>query len=149
MSHRITTRVEIAAPPEMVWGHLTDLDSFEQWNPFMIDASGRVEEGAKLHIRMQQPGGSAMTFKPTVTRSEGPYRFEWLGSLVVRGLFDGRHQFELEPTDSGTLLRHSEEFTGVLVPVLKKSLDTKTLAGFEAMNRALRSRVEAAVREST
>ena len=61
------------------------------------------------------------------------------------GIFDGRHRFELEPIDENrTLLRHSEHFNGVLVRFMRKSLDTQTLAGFEAMNQALAERVAAA-----
>jgi hypothetical protein len=69
--------------------------------------------------------------------------FEWLGRLVMPLLFDGRHRFELVPNGDGTRLIHTEHFTGLLVPLLKKSLDTKTVAGFEAMNTALKARAEA------
>ncbi|MGD2043700.1 MAG: SRPBCC domain-containing protein [Acidimicrobiia bacterium] len=142
MTYRIVTEIEIDARPEEVWKHLTDLRSFSEWNPFMIEGSGKVEVGARLKVRMQQPGGSAMTFKPTVTEATAPERFEWLGSLVFPGLFDGRHRFELMPTASGTHLIHSEEFNGVLVPLLRRSLDTRSRAGFETMNQALKARVE-------
>jgi hypothetical protein len=37
-----------------------------------------------------------------------------------------------------------ERFSGLLVPLLAKGLDTHTLPGFEAMNRALKARAEAA-----
>jgi len=36
----------------------------------------------------------------------------------------------------------SEEFDGILVRFMRTSLDTKTKAGFEAMNAALKARVE-------
>ena len=68
--------------------------------------------------------------------------FEWWGHLVVRGLFDGRHRFELEPTARGTRVAHTETFTGILVPLLRRSLDTHTAAGFELMNHALKAQVE-------
>lgn len=148
MKHRIVTEIEIDAEPKEVWEQLTDLNSFSEWNPFMIEGSGEVEVGARLKVRMQQPGGSAMTFKPTVTEATAPETFEWLGRLVFPGLFDGRHRFELVPTPSGTRLTHSEDFSGVLVPLLRKSLDTRTRLGFEAMNQALKTRVETAVPHS-
>jgi hypothetical protein len=148
MSYRIVTQVEIAAPSHEVWNHLTDLESFSEWNPFMIEASGDVEPGARLAVRMEPPGGFAMTIKPTVTQAIESETFEWLGSLLFSGLFDGRHRFELEEIPSGSLLTHSEEFTGVLVPLLRRFLDTKTRAGFEMMNEALRARVEAWARDS-
>jgi hypothetical protein len=39
----------------------------------------------------------------------------------------------------------SEQFDGVLVRFMRTSLDTKTVAGFDAMNAALKARVEATV----
>lgn len=144
----LTTEITIASSPGHVWEQLTDFDSYADWNPFMVEASGEAAIGAELSIRMQPPGGTAMTFTPTVTQVTEQERLEWLGSLIVPGLFDGRHRFELEPTDGGTRMTHSEEFTGFLVPLLWRSLDTKTRAGFEAMNQALKSKTERALRNS-
>lgn len=59
----------------------------------------------------------------------------------VAGLFDGRHRFELTGTPQGTHLVQSESFSGLLVRPLRGFLDGGTLAGFEAMNTALRQRV--------
>jgi hypothetical protein len=40
-------------------------------------------------------------------------------------------------------LRHSESFQGYLVPLLWRSVEPASRAGFEAMNRALKARAEA------
>lgn len=145
---RIVTRVEIGVPTEVVWDRLTDLEGFAEWNPFMIEATGVIETGQTLGVRMRQPGGSDMSFRPEVTVVDRGEQFEWLGHLFVPGLFDGRHRFELTSTPAGTHLTHSEEFSGVLVPLLWRSLDTKTRSGFEAMNQALKTSVEDSVRDS-
>ena len=91
---------------------------------------------------MQQPGRKPITFRPTVTEVIPGSVFEWLGHLGVRGTFDGRHRFELEESDGGTRLTHSETFTGIIVPLLFRVLEKGTRAGFEAMNAALKTRVE-------
>jgi hypothetical protein len=39
----------------------------------------------------------------------------------------------------------SEKFGGILVPFLRKMLDTSTRAGFEALNAALKARAEGLV----
>lgn len=148
LPRRLVTEVEIAAAPEAVWAHLTDLASYSAWNPFMIEADGEPATGSTLRVRMQPPGGRAMTFTPTVTRVEVPVRFQWLGHLIVPGVFDGRHDFQLEAHEGRTRLVHSEEFAGLLVPALWKSLNGRTRAGFEAMNRALEAQVEGSVRNS-
>jgi hypothetical protein len=143
MEHDLHTEIDIEAPPEHVWAILTDLDAWPEWNPFITSSEGTVAVGEKLANRMEPPGGKAITFKPTVTVVEPATTFEWLGRLVLPGVFDGRHRFELEATESGgTHLVHSEQLNGVLVRFMRKSLDNQTLAGFEAMNAALKTRAE-------
>lgn len=137
MRHELRTEVEIAAPPEQVWHHLTDLAAYAGWNPFITSAAGSVAVGARLTLRMEPPGGRAMTFRPTVTQVEPGRVLEWLGRLGVPGLFDGRHRFELQPTAAGTRLVHREWFRGLLVRAMRGSLDGPTRQGFEAMNAAL------------
>jgi hypothetical protein len=136
---RITVTTEIAAPVEVVWAQLTDTESFAQWNPFIQSLTGSLTEGERLTVRITPPGGKAMTFRPTVTVVEQGRRLEWLGRLLMPGLFDGRHSFTLEPTENGTRLTQEETFTGALVPVVGLA---KTEAGFRAMNEALRTRAE-------
>jgi len=142
MHHAITTEIEIDAPPTDVWAALTDLDRYAEWNPFITDAAGEVQVGERLTNRLQPPGGRAMTFRPEVTVVEPNETFEWLGHLGVSGVFDGRHRFALtELPDGRTRLVQSEQFSGLLVRLMRKQLDGGTTAGFEAMNEALAAHV--------
>ena len=141
MKHEIRSEIDIEAPPDAVWTHLSDLGHYEEWNPFITRAEGSATPGERLSLRMQPTGGRAMTIRPTVTTATEGSAFEWLGHLGIAGIFDGRHRFELSETPTGTHLVQREEFRGVLVRPLRRSLDTGTLAGFEAMNAALRRRV--------
>ncbi len=69
--------------------------------------------------------------------------FAWKGKLGVSGIFDGQHEFMLEPVDSGkTRFVHCERFTGFLVPVEWPMLEKNTRRGFEDMNLALKTLVE-------
>ena len=142
MHHELHTEIDIDAKPEVVWQVLTDLDRYPEWNPFITSAVGTPEVGDKLLNRMEPPGGKAMTFKPQVTVVEDGKTFEWLGTLGFSGVFDGRHRFDIEASPTGTKLIQSESFDGVLVRFMRKSLDTQTKAGFEAMNVALKARAE-------
>lgn len=147
MRHQLNTEIRIAAPPQQVWQILTDLEGYASWNPFVISSSGRVAVGERLVNRMQAPGRKPQTFKPTVTQVEPARSFEWLGRLGLPGIFDGRHRFDLEPTgDGGTLLMHREFFSGILVRLLRRMVDTETRRGFELMNEALKSRAESNAR---
>jgi len=62
--------------------------------------------------------------------------------LLVPGIFDGEHYFELTETSAGVRLAQGELFTGLLVPLLSSML-AGTAKGFAAMNQALKARAEA------
>jgi hypothetical protein len=133
---------EIAAPVETVWTELSTTAAYPQWNPFLTSFRGDLTTGSRLELRIEPPGGRAMTFRPTLTRVEPERRLEWLGRLLLPGLFDGRHSFDLEALPGGrTRLTQAETFSGVLVPLVGKLIE-QTRAGFEAMNEALRERAE-------
>ena len=84
-----------------------------------------------------------MTFRPTVLRSDKNREFRWLGKLFVKGLFDGEHYFILTPiNEQQTQLEHGEHFRGLLVNLIMKQIEGNTMAGFEAMNQALKERAE-------
>jgi hypothetical protein len=138
---QLHTEISIEATPEEVWAVLVDLERHREWNPFITEAQGEVEVGARLQVRLAPPGGRPVTLKPTVTVVEPARTLEWLGHLGIPHLFDGRHRFELHRDESATRVVQSETFGGILVPLFARMLRTKTLAGFEAMNTALRDRV--------
>lgn len=84
-----------------------------------------------------------MTFKPTVIILESKNEFSWLDSLVIPGIFDGEHIFQLEQINNTKMkFIHRENFSGYLVPLLWKSLNSDTRRGFEEMNKVLKEKVE-------
>jgi hypothetical protein len=137
------SEIEIQASAERVWQSLTDFASFPEWNPFIRQASGKVQAGERLKVNLQPPGGSAMTFQPIVLKADVNRELRWLGHLLIPGLFDGEHIFSIEPLQTNRVrFIQREIFTGLLVPLLARSLDTGTRLGFEAMNQALKIRAE-------
>ncbi|MUL34829.1 SRPBCC domain-containing protein [Gloeocapsopsis dulcis] len=140
---QLTTNIEINASASKVWNILTNFDEYPQWNPFIRAVSGEVKQGARLEVQLQPPGGGMMTFRPTVLVAEPEREFRWLGQLLLPGIFNGEHYFQIEPLGSDCIrFIHSEVFSGLLVPFLAKSLDTNTKSGFEKMNQALKARAE-------
>jgi len=143
----IRTAVDVDVDPATAWAVLTDLDRVGTWNPFLRSIEGEPVIGARLRVRLEPPGRKPMTFRPVVTEAVPGASFEWLGRVGVRGLFDGRHRFELEPLPDGrTRLHHSERFTGVLVPLLWPTMAGPTTDGFEAANAAFAARCREAAR---
>jgi len=136
--------IEIDAPVQAVWAELSAVSTYPEWNPFITAFEGELVVGSRVEVRIAPPGGRPMTFRPTITAVEDERRLEWLGRLLVPGVVDGRHSFQLEDLGQGRArLTQSEAFSGVLVGLTGKTLE-RTRAGFEAMNQALRLRAETA-----
>lgn len=143
MAHSIHTEIIIHSSPERIWSVLTDFSRYEEWNPFITKISGNPAIGDKLSVIMQPPGGSAMKFAPRVLVCEPGKLFRWIGSMGIRGIFDGEHSFEISDHGDGSCtLVQSERFGGILVPLFRRMLDGGTRAGFIEMNEALRMKVE-------
>lgn len=142
-SYQLHTEIEIAATPERVWSVLTDFPGYPEWNPFIVSINGVVKHGAKLQVRIQPSGGRAMTFRPRLVAVEPGKELRWLGHFLFPNLFDGEHRFAIEPiTDGRVRFTQSERFSGLLLPLFKKSLAQNTKSGFEAMNRAIKAHAE-------
>ncbi|ELY91012.1 SRPBCC domain-containing protein [Natrialba taiwanensis] len=140
---------DIDAPPAVVWDVLLEFDSYPEWNPFVRSIEGDPAVEAELEVRIEPPGSRGMTFTPVVVAVEENRRLAWLGRLGVPFIFDGYHEFHLDPIDGGdrTRLLHRETFRGILVPLL---FDEQQLErGFRAMNEALKVRAEERVQSPT
>lgn len=140
----IETEILIHATPETVWKVLMNFDQYPKWNPFIISISGSQEAGRKIKVQIQPPGGSAMTFTPTILVCDRNKELRWLGKLGIKGIFDGEHYFLLEPAgENQTRFIHGERFSGLLIPFMRNVL-AGTQQGFELMNKALKEKAEAA-----
>lgn len=99
--------------------------------------------GEALRVVIQPAGSGGMTFRPRVLAVETQREFRWKGRLLLPGLFDGEHFFVVESqADSRVVFHHGELFSGVLVPLFKRSLDGPTREGFVAMNEAIKREAE-------
>lgn len=143
MAKEINTSIEIDAPTTAVWEVLIDFSRYSQWNPFIRSIIGKANRGEQLEIFIQPPSGSGMTFRPVILNLQPERELRWRGRLLLPGVFDGEHQFRLEPIgENRTRFVHREVFTGLLVPFLWRDLDIKTRQGFQEMNQALKNVVE-------
>jgi hypothetical protein len=143
----ISVQTRIEAPAEAVWAVLTDFASYPQWNPFIRQFNGNLALGAKVEVVLQPDGSRRSTYRPTIVELERGSSFAWLGHTIVRGVFDGRHRFELRSDGKATVLKQSESFEGVLVPLLKGTL-AGAERGFRKMNEVVKRRAEAGARVS-
>ena len=139
----IRTEIEIASEPEPLWAILTDFAAYPQWNPFVRSIQGEAKTGGRLSISVQPEGDKPMTFHPEVLLAVPNQELRWLGHFLLPGVFDGEHYFQIVPIAPGRVqFIHGEKFSGLLVGFFKAKLESGTKAGFEAMNKAIKSRAE-------
>jgi hypothetical protein len=141
--HEIKTEIEINAAPERVWSILMDFPSYPEWNPFIRRIEGIGEVGERLSVLIHPPGGQGMEFRPVVLGVIPNRELRWRGRVLLPGVLDGEHYFQLTQAGANrTRFVQAEFFSGLLAWLLKGKLDVGTKAGFEAMNQALRARAE-------
>jgi len=140
----IDTSIDIAASPSRVWSVLTDFAAYPEWNPFITRIAGVPIVGGRLVVTIQPPGRKAMMFRPVVLAATPDVELRWRGRLLMPGLFDGEHVFQLSPSADGCRLDHTETFTGLLSGLLGGAMPA-TRRGFVAMNEALKARAESPV----
>lgn len=144
LTRRLATRVDIAAPPAVVWEVLTDLAAYREWNPFILAADPH-RDGKRTLLTIHPPGARRQRHPVRITACEAPRRFAWQGDFAgARVLLIGRHSLQLTALrGGGTRLDHVEDFTGLMVPLVWSwVLDTHLRAGFHAMDAACARRAE-------
>jgi len=135
----IRTEIVIKATPAKIWKILTNFEQFSTWNPFIISIQGTLAAGNIIRVELAPPDAKRMKLKPRILRVIPNQEFRWLGRILIPGIFDGEHIFELRDNkNETTTVIQREIFTGILVPFLKKMLDDNTRRGFESMNSELK-----------
>ncbi len=113
----------IAAPPQVVWAVLTDLERWPNWNGDVasIKADGPLAPGTVFRWKS---GG--MPIRSTIQEVEHARRIGWTGTapLGIRAV----HLWSLEPDGDGTRVRTEESFEGVLAHLFSGTM-RKMLAG--------------------
>jgi hypothetical protein len=142
--NEIRSETVIDGTPADVWAVLTDFSRYGGWNPGFDKAEGRAVVGETLHLTFAKEGGRGMRMHPRVLVAEPGRELRWLGHLLMPGIFDGEHRFQIEEMEPGRVrFIQSEVFRGLFVPFLRKMIEVDTLATFHNVNAALAARVGA------
>lgn len=138
----LRTEIEIQAPAERVWQVLTDLDHYADWNPFIQQAVGEAKPGNNVDVTVGV-GARERTLHCQVVKVEPIRELRWRYAVGLPALFSGEHSFTLEPIDASRVrFVDREVFSGLLVPLQARDIDTNTRRGFEAMDSALKAQAE-------
>ena len=115
-----SAEIEIDASPQVVWEVLTRFENWPSWNPDVKSMSfdGPLAPGSEFRWKAG-PG----TIVSTLDRIEPPRHIAWRGRTLTINAY---HEWWLEPSDGGTHVMTEESFSGLLVRLLRGSLQ-KTL----------------------
>jgi hypothetical protein len=147
----LQTQVEINAPASAVRQVLFDFDDYPKWNPFITKVDGTVAEGSEIYVTVVPAGGPEINANAKVLLVK-PDHLAWKGSglsqvgsgpvsVDIPGVLSAKHDFIIEELGPDrTLFRNDDDFSGAAVA----TYDMKPIkAGLDAMNEALKKRVEA------
>lgn len=114
--------VHIDAPSDRIWALLTDADAYPDWNSAVMNIDGDIAPGGKIAVRTKV--APKRTFKLHVTDVEPGRRMIWQdGGKAFRGV----RTFELVEREDGSAdFTMKEQFTGTLLPKIKKHLPDLT-----------------------
>ena len=144
MKNVIKTSITINASAQRVWDILVDLESYSQWNPFILRAQGTIALGQRLVCEPKLPGGRQYTFTPTITRCVPGTEFACTGDVIHSAIAAGEHIFRIREIAANKVeLIHEEVFTGLLAPLVMYFAKDQTTRGFILMNEALKKKAEA------
>jgi hypothetical protein len=157
MPSHVSCELAINAPIDVVWAVMLDLESYADWNPFVVHvACARphvaVGDVLRLHVRWSDGGEARSREQVTEIRSprlvDGASRarlaYCFRGTLHALRLVRGKRTQSLEQTAPGpTLYRSEESFQGALVSFVPLA---KVQDGFERHARALKARAESMAR---
>ncbi|MFO0550547.1 MAG: SRPBCC domain-containing protein [Polyangiaceae bacterium] len=116
---------DIRADAAKIWALLTDAERMSAWNSTVVSVKGPIELGQKLELRVKL--APERVFKPTVTKLEPASSMEWSDGMAP--MFRGVRSFTLTPRPDGrTEFAMREEFSGLMLPLIKGSLPDFTAA---------------------
>ena len=138
------TTFAVDAPAARVWETLVALDRYPEWNPQIPQASGRLEPGEQIALRLALPGRPPMDLTATIEEARPDMLLTWRGHVGAPWLFEGYRRFEIAPVSPGQArVTHVEDVHGLLAPLFGLALGSRVQSSHDALNAALKSRAEA------
>jgi hypothetical protein len=139
----LRSEIEIRARLPLVWEVITNLRAYGEWNPFIVDAEGQLQEGASIAITVNYPGNRERNFRRRVLKLTPPHELRWCSTLILRAFAYSEQFFQLRAVSDDSLrLTIGENFRGLLAPRTQFEL-SQISQGLTLMNQAIKRRSEA------
>lgn len=131
-------RRTIAAPPERVWARLIDAPALVAGRLGLTRLEGTIAPGARLTVWSEASPGRAFALR--VSEFTPTRCMVWEGGMPF-GLFRGVRRFTLTPVGAGTEFHMREEFSGLLSPLIERSIPDLN-PSFETFAKGLQALAE-------
>jgi len=146
MAGELKTSVDVDATPEVVWEVITDVPGYPQWAAVLTGAEGSFGDGGQVTLHFP-PGNPLLrtTVSARVLEVTPCRRLQFglrLARLGTPGLLDTEHTITLTPQDGGVRRWMAIRFSGLLLPLLTRSLNRTRAPAFEPMPTRLKERIE-------
>ena len=109
-------QIDIDADPATVWGVISSIDAWPNWNPAIKTASlnGPLAQGTTFRWKAG-PG----TVTSTLRQVTPPQVLAWTGrTLGIKAV----HVYQLEPRDGGTVVHTAESWEGLTARLMRRSM---------------------------
>jgi len=137
--HSYSSRVDIDASVEQVWGVVTDFASYQSWNPLLTNVEGELVVGGGLRVRASF---IPIPLSATVLTADKPNEFKWEDQVPFNLLTPVFSVHLLPLANDRTRVIIQESFSGPLLPVVRRRLNTQMPPLYDAMGKALAQQVE-------
>jgi hypothetical protein len=139
----VTSELNIDAPAQTVFDIITDFESYQRWNPWIIRASGTAQEGGLVRVT-SLVGGRPLKVRHRVLASRPGREFRWCDLGWFTALAYGERARFLEPrAGGGATYRVELKITGVASRLVESRLARSLTGGVESEAEALKRRAEA------
>jgi hypothetical protein len=146
MAFYIENRIGIAAPPQVIWAILSDLEGWGSWTGLYREVSGTLRIGSPITAELVLPGESPEHVQWTV--------LDWAPDLQIHlrlkfygGLLTTTRYLEIEKlSEEGCIFGNGEMFRGPLARFMPRRLKAAARQAFLTMSETLKEKAEAAFR---
>jgi hypothetical protein len=138
----IETSIVIRASLDQVWAMLTDLDSYENWNPFIVFARGQLVVGQPLRLR--RAADISVLYKGRFTViNPVDHILSWKTCWITPLLLSTVYHFTIEPVDPDFIRFTQRETLSGLIPMILRPGRLSTLQSYMvSTNKALKRLAE-------
>lgn len=139
---KINHRMTVNAPKETVWNVITDLETYGQWNSFVVACRSTLEEDTPIKMQVKVLPFFAMPQKETIFEHRPGEKLSY-GISIPMGALKSYRSHEVKPLVPGAAEYISTfELSGWLSPLVGRLLGKQLRRGFQEMSEGVKERAQ-------